>query len=581
MEDSKKRIMEDRGDVAGNREAGEEKEKMRDKKKDKTEYLLLLAILFIGIILRVPDLEVIPTWQWDEGTNQNIAWNLAGGRLQWYCLTFPFVPHPPLFFIVVSLLFKFFPSEIIVMRYLCVSYGIAAILVIHWIGKRIGGAKIGLMSAFLFSIYPSAIYWNRMGFANNQLMLLILLTAYFTLRYMQKRKERWLYLASFSCGLSIITEYVGVAVLISQVIFLQVYGRRNLIKFTVISLIPLTVFVAAMLYLMPSAFIHDIAFQFERYGITLDKLVAAAVLLAVLYSFRNYLRNLYTEIAYYMVCFDGKIDEETKRSRLRSNVMLFLFLMNFLLALTTLTPFSDYRFIHYGDYFWFGLFGLFFIAEKRERNVLLIFAVPLLLTTCKIFRVDHMWIPLYPLFCIGLVFLLREIYGFMRSLVDHKSFPIVLLVVLCCPFPLIMLNDISSFIFGVGLEREDRGRYMRVAGYVDQNTGEGDFILTDPYIWSFSDTQSCSLLQGIVINEVWMFYMAKDYGFERFAFNCSYRNARFVVIEGYPALYEYYERNEYSQKLKDIKEEITGWPHRYADGYFIYENPAHNNTISV
>ncbi|MCK4491700.1 MAG: glycosyltransferase family 39 protein, partial [Candidatus Altiarchaeales archaeon] len=180
---------------------------MKEEGNNKREYLLLLAILFIGILLRVHDLDVIPAWQWDEGTNQNIAWNLSGGRLQWYCLTFPFVPHPPLFFIVVSFLFKVFPSEIIVMRYLCVSYGIAAILVIHWIGKRIGGAKIGLMSAFLFSIYPSAIYWNRMGFANNQLMLLILLTAYFTLRYMQKRKERWLYLASFSCGLSIITEY--------------------------------------------------------------------------------------------------------------------------------------------------------------------------------------------------------------------------------------------------------------------------------------------------------------------------------------------------------------------------------------
>lgn len=556
---------------------------MREEGNNKREYLLLLAILFIGVFFRVSNLDVIPAWHWDEGTNQNIAWNLAGGRLQWYCLTFPFVPHPPLFFIVVSLLFNVFSSEIIVMRYLCVFYGIASIPLIYWIGRRTGGGGIGLIAAFLFSIYPSAIYWNRMGFANNQLMLLILLTIYFSLRYMQEKKERWLYLASFSTGLSLITEYTGIAVLISSMIFLWVYARKNLVKYVFISLIPFIVFVAVMLYIMPSAFIHDILFQLERYGITADKLIIAVIFLAVLYSSRNYLMNLYAEMAYYMVSLDGKTGEETRRNRVKSNVMLFLFLMNFFLGLSTLIPLSDYIFIHYGDYLWFGFLGLFFITEKRRRNFILIYAIPLLLITWKIFRMDHMWIPLYPLFCIGMVYLLRAVYGFMLSLMSYRLSSLALLFILCYPLFFIMLNDVSSFIFGAGLKREDVGRYERVADYIDQNTGEGDFILTDPYIWSFSDTRSCSLLQGIVIEGVWMFYMAPDYGFERFAFNCSYRNARFVVIEEYPTLYEYYEREEYSERLEDIKREITGWPHRYVEGYWIYRNPAHNNadTISV
>ncbi|HDI73035.1 MAG TPA: hypothetical protein ENF58_02765, partial [Candidatus Altiarchaeales archaeon] len=70
--------------------------------------LAFFLIFVIGILLRVWNLDVIPEWDWDDGVNMNIAWNLINGRLQWFSLGYVFVPHPPLFFIILGVLLKVF-----------------------------------------------------------------------------------------------------------------------------------------------------------------------------------------------------------------------------------------------------------------------------------------------------------------------------------------------------------------------------------------------------------------------------------------------------------------------------------------
>lgn len=53
----------------------------------KTEHALL-SIILLSLLLRLPNLEVLPYWDWDEGVNQNIAWNLGEGKAQWFALNY-------------------------------------------------------------------------------------------------------------------------------------------------------------------------------------------------------------------------------------------------------------------------------------------------------------------------------------------------------------------------------------------------------------------------------------------------------------------------------------------------------------
>jgi len=542
-------------------------------------YASIFIILLIALALRLPNLERIPYWYWDEGVNMNIAWNLVNGRALWFSLKFPFMPHPPLFFMAGGILLKIFGNELIVMRTLSAFYGVLTTAVIYLIAREFFNERIALLSAFLFAIYPVAIYWNRMAFANNQLTLLILLAMYSFWKYVHecrftnKKADGWLYAGSLFTGLAMITELFGFFLLVSVFIIL----REKRAKAILLSLTLPAIFFATMLALMPAEFIHDTIFTLKRFGITFNSLLILSLTSILIYILREKvigilicIRDLYADLAYDSVLLprESKLPRDERlgiaKKRLRSNAVLFLILINLLAGITLILPFSDDALFGGVDYFSLGIFGLLMIKARDARKFLLAFFLPLFVSTFFITgRTDHLIIPLLPFLCIGLAVFLREIYSYLGSFSIHS---LVIIILLSYPFAFILYHDASSFILGNDLIHEGIEGRIEAAEFINSRTSPEDVVITDSHLGRFIRCRASVLLQSIAFQGKRIAYMAPDYGTERFEFDPSHGNARFMVIT--PEVAEWLSEND-----EDMFLDIQKWPTHSVGGYMIYENP--------
>jgi len=537
-------------------------------------YVTILLILTIALSFRLPNLERIPHWYWDEGVNMNIAWNLVNGKALWFSLEYPFVPHPPMFFIIGGILLRF-GNELVVMRALSVAYGILTLMLIYLIGREFLKEN-ALLPAFLFAIYPVAIYWNRMAFANNQLMFLVLLAMYSFWKYFRgcrfvNETDRWLYVGSFAAGLAMITELIGFSLIVSIFVIFWIYKNKKdeITKVLSLSLIPPSIYVVLMLVLMPSAFIHDILFTLRRFGITISSILVLSLISILTYTLRRriiviliHLRNFYKNLIYGIVSFP--VDENIAKRRVWSNVMLFLFLLNLMLGITLITPFNDDILFEGIDYFWLGIFGLFMI-KSRVREFLLAFFLPLFMFNLITGRSDHLIIPLLPFFCFGLAVFLREIYTFMN--VNNPALHLAILILLSYPFAFVLYHDVSGFILGRNLIWEDIENRAEVADFINSRVDPEDIVLTNSHMSRFIKCRTSVLLQTIAIQGRNVSYMASDYGFDRFEFDCSYPKVRFIAIS--------FEADEWlSENDREIFLAIQEWRKQRIGRYIIYENPS-------
>lgn len=523
----------------------------------KSHLVFLLAIISIGIILRVWNLETIPHWFWDEGVNMNIAWNLANGRMQWFCLQYAFVPHPPLYFIISSFLLDYFGNELIVLRGLSVLYGIVTILLVYLMGRRMFDERTGLLSSLLLAIYPTAVYWNRMAFANNQVMFLSMLTMYSILLYLDQRGKKWFYLAGVLAGLSIVTEVLGAEVFFAVAVLLWIYDRRRLPEFIIVSASLPLIFVAYMLNLMPDYFIGDFLHGSGRANY--NALVLSLLFIAfIVYPSR--IKKVAGDFLQWV--FDPVIIE------IKENLPVFYLALSLIVFLM---PPSDEIFILNLDFFWFGIAGFYFVKEKRNRNVLLAFFLSAFVMLLWLNRSDHMIIPLYPLFCIGLSLLLLGMYELSLQYFEEKvkrNAAFLALVLVFYPVAVTVYYGVDSFITGEALSVEDIGARERVADFVNKRVTKDDVVLCDSHLTRMIDCKTSVLIQSASFDGKPIAYMRGDYSRERFLFNCSYRDARFVVLVNGTMEWALNQT-----ALFDSMDEISRWPYDEVGGYFIYRNP--------
>ena len=110
--------------------------------------LTLAALLFLT--LRLPNLPTTPAWDWDEGVNLNVSWNLSLGRTVMFSMRYPFVPHPPLYFLLGGLLTGIFGLSLTILRSFSVLLGLCSLFLLFFVGRRVGGERLGMLSALLF-----------------------------------------------------------------------------------------------------------------------------------------------------------------------------------------------------------------------------------------------------------------------------------------------------------------------------------------------------------------------------------------------------------------------------------------------
>lgn len=143
----------------------------------KTSYLLL-AVLFIGIILRVYGLSEQNYW-YDEFITLEVAKGstdsiISGSR-------------PLLYLIFVHFWIENFGISEFATRLLSVIFGVSSIALIYFIGKSLFDQKIGVLSAFFMSVSKFQIYYSQELRYYSLYELLTLISFFFYIRFLNTK----------------------------------------------------------------------------------------------------------------------------------------------------------------------------------------------------------------------------------------------------------------------------------------------------------------------------------------------------------------------------------------------------------
>ena len=135
--------------------------------------------------------------------------------------------HPPLYQLILWLLYNLFGYSESVGRYLSAIVGIFSIPALYYLGKELVNRNVGLYSSLLASMNYFLIYYSQETRSYSLLFLLTVVTNIFFIKIIKKQNIQTLSLYIFSSILLIYTHYFGFLVLVSQVIYFIFYKYRR------------------------------------------------------------------------------------------------------------------------------------------------------------------------------------------------------------------------------------------------------------------------------------------------------------------------------------------------------------------
>ena len=536
-----------------------------------TEKHALIAILLLAAFLRLPNLYDMPFWEFDEGYNLNYAWNLSEGRLLWFSIKYPYVPHPPLFDIILAALIKTFGYVLYPARVFAVALSMGTTVLLYQVGSKLVSKKVGLLSATLYAIYPYAIYWGRMNYNNNLIAFMIMLSLHLYLL-----NGRWRTLSYAVMGLSVITEFNGVSLVITAFLLARILDRRNTEKKITLLLVPAIIFTAVMLCIMPEYFIFDLSYQFNRFGFTPTLFTLAFLSLAIFHMAADKLPSIYLAVKNFLRKEVSIMFTQYDSFVWANGFMIIMAAAHFYTSRWLFHEFRDGYFLGSFEYYWYALAGLMLIKDPEKRNTALIFSIPILAVTLKIARFDHMCIPLYPLFALGGGVLLPELNAFLRRIASHliaskKTAAVLTILLLAYPFAYLLYSDVDAFVLGNRIKREDVAGMIAAAEYVNSRITPQDLVLTSSHLSRFVKSGNVSIfIQGVAINGPIEYYTA--FPKERFVYNISVDNAKYVILPLNDGL-AWLATVENGTHLKTARE-VESWGVEQQIGeYYIYRNP--------
>lgn len=530
-----------------------------DSTNSRKYFACLLAIIVLSIFFRFYNLELVPKWDFDEGYNMRYAYDMVEGKLLWFSIKYTFIPHPPLFFMAYALVVKFLGVGVYTLRLLVAFYGVLTTIVLYYAGRELFNPKVGLTASFIYAVAPEVVFWNRIGFANNQLIFLSALSLLFVYRYSKTLNEGYLLLGSFMAGLSAITEYTGFVDIAVIVFYLYLYHRKSIPKALIASFTPAVALFVFMLYHSPEYFLFDVKYQLNRF-FSPAKILLGVLFVLVLIKLRKRISNFYKPIA----------------EELNDTVFIYVFLVSLIVFIT-----SEQGFWRAETYliamcvFGFCLIPPFLIKECRERRLLVLFLSFNIIYLLAIDRADHMPMVLHPFISLAVAAFFCNTYEntvsnppwlfrkFKISLPKKLLFAMVFCSLLVAVF-------FTAYLFVLGkasVEQVDRD--IAVAEYVNQHANAGDVVLTYSWMFPMITKAKVSLLtQSLAYENIPIAYYSGEFPKERFEFNTSYRRARFLVASNGTFEWILNQTNR-----SDAAYFFQNWSKTEVAGLFIYERP--------
>ena len=230
------------------------------------------VILILAAYLRLANLPENPGWYTDEGTHLDIAQNLLRGRVQYLAVNQSSLLFAklPLFDALLAALLSITGGGIGTLRAFTGLLGVTSVGLLYCVVHRIQGeVLLALLSALMYSIYPTAVLYSRFGFSYNLLTPLVLLTFWGLWEYLNAaphdgRRRGWLALVALAIGIGGVSDLWMFVLIAPLTLAVSTRDWRDLIWSLALALLPFGLYAAIMLIYVPQAFLPDLRFIFSR-----------------------------------------------------------------------------------------------------------------------------------------------------------------------------------------------------------------------------------------------------------------------------------------------------------------------------
>ncbi|MFH1790112.1 MAG: glycosyltransferase family 39 protein [bacterium] len=200
---------------------------------------IFVALIVLATILRLSFLSLTPLYH-DEpayslrsigmidtltSKNQPTPVDLLGYENWWVKLSFH--DHPPLFFLINHISIKIFKSGLFGARLPSVFFGIATVIILFYIARKIFDEKTALLVAGLGAVNCFMVAYARVSMMESTVMFFILLSLYFFLLSLENQK----YLPWFGLffGISVMCKYTAVISMLAYIPIIIIYRRNYLV----------------------------------------------------------------------------------------------------------------------------------------------------------------------------------------------------------------------------------------------------------------------------------------------------------------------------------------------------------------
>lgn len=459
---------------------------IRENKKNHflVEFIVLAIIVAIGIFLRFCNLAVTPGWWPDEGVMLNIANNAVHGKMQMFSLTYPFVPHPPVYFYIAGLWMKIFGVSILAVRALSATIGVVSIILVYGITKKLGSRFSATISALVFACFPAILIDDRIGLSYPLLALFMLLSVYYYLKFSESKKPLFILLSALFAGLCPITSYAGIV--LSIIIFLLIIINVKKVGYsafwaTILLFLPFLTYLYAVGMVDAPAVVHDLKYMLNERPENAKPAIENIV---------NGAKSMYN-----------------------ANGILT-----------------------------FGIIGLL-LAKNRNKYIVVIIAIAIALTEFKT-RGYWWYISTYfPLLIVGIGLL----FGYARNLMTKLRIPniltalIIFAIAIYIFFPYFRKSFVTVYngnSFGLSEERifapQNQTKLKNAISYINSHTDSDDVVMSSAHLTWMIDAMPSDPVQAYVYAGNATTNFPDDmYSTGRFVYDVSLENTKYFLDDNF------------------------------------------------
>jgi len=178
----------------------------------------LILILLVGTILRFYHLDFQSVW-----LDEIHTLNEANPKLSLSDLFTSLVasdPHPPLYFIILQILFKIFGYSTLVMRVFSAIMGVMGMVGFYLLAKELMNKKVALFSIALLAVNYFHIYYSQEARMYAMMFTTTVLAFYFLIRFIKNPTLKTAFLHGFFAVLMIHTHFFALFTLFSHYLIL-------------------------------------------------------------------------------------------------------------------------------------------------------------------------------------------------------------------------------------------------------------------------------------------------------------------------------------------------------------------------